>query len=254
MSIVAERSLRCLGRGFDVSCDFRPEYCRGKERLVMINEEEKRELAVPGFGVFKDVSVDIKCDKGDRIRYQSDVLGFNQMSELFNHRNSMAGKIPSGLFNYMFDFGGSTWADDASRTKCLAMDGYFINLFELRIERRKLALDDHVIKAVPSTWDPSAIARFIENYGTHVIVGLSVGGLDVIYVKQGRSSTLSSSELKQHLDKLGDQLFTGTCALPPLHGKSKEHKLKVPEAFNVFDPNNRVVEGITPVSCKDVST
>lgn len=80
MSGVVERALRCLGRGFDVTCDFRPKYCKGKERLVVINEEERRELFVPGFGAFEDVPVDIKCDKGDRIRYQSDVLEFNRVS------------------------------------------------------------------------------------------------------------------------------------------------------------------------------
>nr|XP_018679115.1 PREDICTED: MACPF domain-containing protein At1g14780-like isoform X2 [Musa acuminata subsp. malaccensis] len=251
MSGVVERALTCLGRGFDVSCDFRPEYCRGKERLVVINEDEKRELAVPGFGLCKDVSVDVKCDKGDRVRYQSDVLEFNQMSELFNHRSSLAGKIPSGLFNYAFAFDGSTWAQDASNTKFLAMDGYFITLFELRIEHQPLALVDHVVKAVPSTWDPCAIARFIENYGTHIIVGLSVGGQDVVYVKQDQSSSLPPSELKQQLDKLGDQLFTGSCALPPFYWKSKEHKLKVPEAFNVFDLHKNGVKGVAPVVCKD---
>lgn len=90
-----------------------------------------------------------------------------QMSELFNHRSSLAGKIPSGLFNYAFAFDGSTWAQDASNTKFLAMDGYFITLFELRIEHQPLALVDHVIKAVPSTWDPCGIARYAKNYRQH---------------------------------------------------------------------------------------
>ncbi|RWV88724.1 hypothetical protein GW17_00049163 [Ensete ventricosum] len=252
MSGAVETALRCLGRGFDVACDFRPEYCRGKQRLLVINEEEKREIAVPGFGALKDVSVDIKCDKGDRIRYQSDVLEFNQMSELFNHRSSMAGKIPSGLFNYMFDLDGRAWAQEASNTKCLAIDGYFITLLELRIEHHPLALADHVVRDVPSTWDPCAIARFIETYGTHIIMGLSVGGQDVVSVKQDHSSSLSACELRQHLERLGDQLFTGKCALPPFHRRSKEHELKVPEAFNVFDLQKQNVKGIAPVFCKDL--
>ncbi|RWW52471.1 hypothetical protein BHE74_00041121 [Ensete ventricosum] len=252
MSGAVETALRCLGRGFDVACDFRPEYCRGKQRLLVINEEEKREIAVPGFGTLKDVSVDIKCDKGDRIRYQSDVLEFNQMSELFNHRSSMAGKIPSGLFNYMFDLDGRAWAQEASNTKCLAIDGYFITLLELRIEHHPLALADHVVRDVPLTWDPCAIARFIETYGTHIIMGLSVGGQDVVSVKQDHSSSLSACELRQHLERLGDQLFTGKCALPPFHRRSKEHELKVPEAFNVFDLQKQNVKGIAPVFCKDL--
>ncbi|THU47347.1 hypothetical protein C4D60_Mb09t14530 [Musa balbisiana] len=254
MSGAVETALRCLGRGFDVASDFRPEYCRGKERLLVINEEEKREIAVPGFGTFKDVSVDIKS-YFMHVKEASLLLIEKQrdeiMSELFNHRSSMAGKIPSGLFNYMFDMDGCAWAQEASNTKCLAMDGYFIALLELRIQHQPLALVDHVVRDVPSTWDPGAIARFIETYGTHVIMGLSVGGQDVVYVKQDHSSSLSPRELRQHLDRLGDELFTGTCALPPFHWRSKEHKLKVPEAFNVFDLQKQNVKGIAPVFCKD---
>jgi hypothetical protein len=54
-----------------------------------------------------------------------------------------------------------------------------------------------------------------------------LGGQDVVYVKQDRSSPLSPSEIKEHLDRLGDQLFTGTCTLPPSNRKLREHKSKV---------------------------
>jgi hypothetical protein len=57
-----------------------------------------------------------------------------------------------------------------------------------------------------------------------------MGGQDVVYVKQDKSSPLSPSEIKEHLDRLGDQLFTGTCTLPPSH-KSKDHKFKVHFSF-----------------------
>jgi hypothetical protein len=53
-----------------------------------------------------------------------------------------------------------------------------------------------------------------------------MGGQDVVYVKQDRSSPLSPAEIKAHLDRLGNQLFTGACAMPPLHCKSKD-KFKV---------------------------
>lgn len=66
--------------------------------------------------------------------------------------------------------------------------------------------------------------RFIEKYGTHIIVGLSIGGQDVVLVKQDNSSNLGPSELKKHLDDLGDQLFTGTCNFTP---NIKEQKNKV---------------------------
>ncbi|XP_010271240.1 PREDICTED: MACPF domain-containing protein At1g14780 [Nelumbo nucifera] len=248
---IVEKALSSLGRGFDVTSDFRLKYCKGKRRLVLLNEAEKREVAIPGFGVYGDVSVDIKCDKGDRTRYQSDVLEFNQMSEWFNQKSSLPGKIPSGLFNSMFGFNSNSWARDAAATKCLALDCYYIILFNLHIDRYPLVLCDEVRKAVPSSWDPSALARFIENYGTHVIVGLGIGGLDVVLVRQDQSSNLEPAEIKKHLESLGDQLFTGACTLP-LHSRSKDHnKKKAPEAFNVFDPKPVFVDSFSSVTSKD---
>lgn len=66
--------------------------------------------------------------------------------------------------------------------------------------------------------------RFIENFGTHILVGLSIGGKDLVLVKQDVSSNLEPSELKKHLDELGNQIFNGTCNFLP---KSKEQKYKV---------------------------
>ncbi|XP_043704055.1 MACPF domain-containing protein At1g14780 [Telopea speciosissima] len=253
---IVERALSSLGKGFDITSDFRLKFCKGKERLVLINEEEKRDLTIPGFGVLKDVSLDIKCDKGDRSRCQSDVLGFNQMSEYLNQKGSVAGKIPSGLFDAMFGYSGSSWAYDASVTKSLAIDGYFITLFNLHIDRYPLILSDEVTKAIPATWDPSALARFIENYGTHIIVGLEIGGLDVVLVRQDKSSTLQTSEVKKHLDDLGDQLFTGTCPLSFSSNQPKEsprpYKIKAPEAFNVFNPQQpMLLDSFSSVTAKD---
>jgi len=175
------------------------------------------------------------------------------MSEVFNQRSSVEGKIPSGQFNACFDLDSGSWAQDASSTKCLAMDGYFISLFDLRLDRRQLALAGHVLRDVPAAWDPAAIASFIDKYGTHVVVGLSMGGQDVVYVRQHASSPLSPSEIRGHLDRLGDQLFTGACAVPPPHCKSKS-KFKMPEAFNVFDAQvaQQRLQGITTlVSSKE---
>lgn len=83
-----------------------------------------------------------------------------QMSTFFNQRSSLSGKIPNGLFNAMFGFGSASWAKDATDTKCLALDGYFISLFNLRIDRCSLKLRDQIRKDVPTTWQPHAIARF----------------------------------------------------------------------------------------------
>ncbi|WVZ81743.1 hypothetical protein U9M48_029085 [Paspalum notatum var. saurae] len=255
-----EKAARCLGSGVDMTGDLRLKHCKKGSGGCLVQRSGKamatEKIVLPGFGVAADVTADVKCGRGDRIRFKSDVLEFNKMSEVFNHRNSVAGnsKIPSGLFNSCFDLESGSWAEDAAATKCLAFDGYFISLLDLRLDCRPLALADHVVRDVPAAWDPSAIASFIEKYGTHIVVGLSLGGQDVVYVKQDKTSPLSPSEIKEHLDRLGDQLFSGTCPLPPSHCKSRDSKFKVPEAFNVFDAQvtQPRIEGMaTPVSCKE---
>ena len=80
------------------------------------------------------------------------------MSEQFNQELSLTGKIPSGLFNAMFEFTGS-WQKDAAHNKTLAFDGVFITLYTVALEKSQMFLCDHVKKAVPSTWDPAALAR-----------------------------------------------------------------------------------------------
>uniref|UniRef100_A0ACD5YYN9 Uncharacterized protein n=2 Tax=Avena sativa TaxID=4498 RepID=A0ACD5YYN9_AVESA len=250
----AEKTVRCLGLGFDMTCDLRLKFCKDSGGSVVARSSgETAPVSVPGVGVVRDMPDDVKCGKGDRVRFKSDALEFNKMSEVFNQRSSVEGKIPSGQFNACFDLDSGSWAQDASSTKCLAMDGYFISLFDLRLDRRQLALAGHVLRDVPAAWDPAAIASFIDKYGTHVIVGLSMGGQDVVYVRQDASSPLSPSEIRGHLDRLGDQLFTGACAVPPPHCKSRS-KFKMPEAFNVFDAQvaQQRLQGITTlVSSKE---
>ncbi|KAM7255159.1 hypothetical protein ACFE04_020400 [Oxalis oulophora] len=259
---IAERAVKSLGKGFDLTSDFRLKYC--KEMLVLLNQTDKRDLILPSsssssssstsFGPIKDVSIDIKCDKGDRIRYQSDILQFNQMSELFNQSSSLSGKIPSGMFNTMFGFQTGSWAADASNTKNLAYDGYNIVLFNVHLHRYPLLLSDEVRNAVPSSWDPSELARFIEKYGTHIIVGLSVGGKDAVLVRQDKSSNIDPSQLKQHLDDLGDQIFTGTCNFNPKNTKDhkfKDFNSKVPKAFDVFNPQIVASNCSSTINTKD---
>lgn len=162
--VIIQKALDSLGKGFDLSSDFRLKFCKGDHRLIVLNETQTRELSVPGFGSINNVPIDIKCDKGDRTRYQSDILDFNQMSELFNQKCSVPGKIPSGMFNAMFGFQSGSWAMDAANTKHLGFDGYFISLFTVHIHRYPLILADDVRNAVPSTWDPLAISRYIYKF------------------------------------------------------------------------------------------
>ncbi|KAL8100704.1 MACPF domain-containing protein At1g14780-like [Apium graveolens] len=243
---IVRSALDSLGKGFDLTSDFRLKYCKGKDSLVSLTRDQTKQLSVPGFGEFNDVSADIKCGKGDRTRYQSDILDFNQMSEFMNQKCSVPGKIPSGWFNSMFGFESESWESDAAKTKYLGLDGYFILFFDLHINRYPLQLLDEVQNAVPSTWDPSSLARFIETYGTHIIVGLGIGGQDTIVVRQDKSSNLEASELKKNLYELGDQLFNGTCTFTP-----KDQKHKAAPAFNVFDHQSPYIDNLSSVKTKN---
>ncbi|XP_021745522.1 MACPF domain-containing protein At1g14780-like [Chenopodium quinoa] len=249
---IIDKSIASLGKGFDLTSDFRLRYCKGNQRIVLLNEDQKKQLFVPGFGTLKQpVSIDIKCDKGDHTRHQSDILDFNQMSEFFNRISAISGKIPSGLFNSMFKFESGSWAKNAANVKLLGLDGYSIVLFDMHIDRYPLQLSDEVLNDVPSTWDPPAIARFIEKYGTHVIVGISIGGQDMVLVKQDKTSKLESSELRKHLYELGDQLFTGTCPIAPKNRKTKEPRRKVPSAFNIYQQQAALSDSLSAITSKD---
>lgn len=69
--------------------------------------------------------------------------------------------------------------------------------------------------------------RFIKTYGTHIIVEMGIGGQDVICVKQSHSSTVSTADLKLHLEDLGDFLFSDGKNHSPIHRKTKDGKSKV---------------------------
>ncbi|KVH90948.1 Membrane attack complex component/perforin (MACPF) domain-containing protein [Cynara cardunculus var. scolymus] len=230
-------ALDYLGLGFDVASDFRLKFakrCPDGGRLVELNESRKRDIVLPGGGAtISGVSEDIRCDKGDRIRFKSDVLEFNKMSELLNQKSSIQGKVPSGYFNALFDLSGA-WLNDVAEAKYLAFDGYFISLYYLHLTATPPVLQERVKKSVPTYWNPLLLARFIQTYGTHIIVGMAVGGQDLICVKQKASSTISSAELRGYLDDLGDSLFSDGRSPSLIERKTRDGKQK----------------GLTVIECK----
>ncbi|CAO2045786.1 unnamed protein product [Urochloa humidicola] len=252
---VGEAAVRALGAGFDLTSDFRLRFAKAAEgkRLVEL-AVETRDVTLPGAGgaTLRGVPRDIGVDKGDRIRFRSDVLEFNQMSELLNQKCSVQGKVPSGYFNALYELTGA-WLNDAKETKHLAFDGYFISLYNLHLKASPLVLRNEVKKAVPSKWDPVALAWFIKTYGTHIIIEVAIGGQDVICVKQSHSSTVSAADLKLHLEDLGDFLFSDGKNHSPIHRKTKDGKSKVPDVFVriVQQPNNLHLSTYSETSTKD---
>ncbi|KAK6914380.1 Membrane attack complex component/perforin (MACPF) domain [Dillenia turbinata] len=287
------RAVESLGLGFDLTSDFRLKFAKGGGRLVVLDEVNKRDIVVPAVGggiTIPNVSQDIRFDKGDQIRFKSDVLQFNQMSELLNQKSSLQGKVPSGYFNSIFNFSGA-WLNDSADTKCLAFDGYFISLYYLHLIASQLVLQDRVRKSVPSRWDPASLSRseycvvsgtyaklslahgqtailcgppsepvwdkvphdrFIQTYGTHVIVGMAVGGQDVVCVRQNHSSTIPAAELKGYLEELGDSLFSDGRSPSLLEQKLKDGKRNVPEVFSrILQSNPMQLSSVTETSSKD---
>jgi hypothetical protein len=81
--IVEMRALEALGKGFDLTSDFRLKFAKGSKRLVAVDEFNKRDIVIPGGPTICGVPQDIRCDKGDRLRFKSDVLEFNQVCLFF---------------------------------------------------------------------------------------------------------------------------------------------------------------------------
>ncbi|KAK8522386.1 hypothetical protein V6N12_056096 [Hibiscus sabdariffa] len=199
-----------IGCGYNLALDLRLKHCYedGKDSpLVEFEDVGCYDVALPGGISVRNVSKLIKCNQGKCMRNKSDVISFQQMSEQFNHGSSLSGKIPSGLFNAMFDFSGC-WHKDALNTKTLAFDGIFVTLYSVTVEKSQMVLRDHVKEAVPSSWEPAALARFIRTFGTHIIVGVEMGGKDVIYVKQQHSSIVQPADVYANLKKLADEKFS----------------------------------------------
>ncbi|KAK8946870.1 MACPF domain-containing protein [Platanthera zijinensis] len=205
----AEIAIASIGLGYDVAADIRLKYCKRESPdpcLIELDGDATQDIVLPGGITVPSVPKAIKCDKGERMRFRSDVLSFQQMSEQFNQELSLSGKIPSGLFNHMFEFSNS-WQKDAANTKTLAFDGWFITLYTVALAKSHIELRTHVKESVPSSWDPAALARFIEKFGTHIIVGVKMGGKDVIYARQQHSSNLLPVEVQKRLKEMADKRF-----------------------------------------------
>ncbi|XP_027335000.1 MACPF domain-containing protein CAD1-like isoform X2 [Abrus precatorius] len=205
----ATNALQALGRGFDVNFDTRLLYCKGVSgsRVVEIDEEHHRNLCLHDDVVVPTVSWDIGSFPEPVLRQSSGVRSFQEMVDYFNERANISGSFPLGSFNSAFSFTGSKDVD-AAATKTLSSDGFYIPLAKVQLKKSRLILQENVKKAVPVNWDPLSLASFIENFGTHVITSITIGGKDVIYVKQHHTSPLSKLEIKNYIEDIGNQRFS----------------------------------------------
>lgn len=54
---------------------------------------------------------------------------------------------------------------------------------------------------------PCSLFSFIENFGTHIVTSVTIGGKDEIYIKQHHSSQLSASDIEKYVKDIGGQRF-----------------------------------------------
>lgn len=81
------------------------------------------------------------------------------MVKHFNKKADLLGNIPLGSFNSAFNFTGSKHID-ATSTKSLSVDGYVIPLAKFQLTKCSWVLQENVVKAIPTSWDPSSLARY----------------------------------------------------------------------------------------------
>ncbi|CAI0475647.1 unnamed protein product [Linum tenue] len=242
-----QNSIQALGRGFDVTSDIRLLYCKGApgSRLIQIDEHRTRDLVAAGHGVvLPNASVDIECSMGARSIERIPVCSFHEMAEQFNEQSGVSGRIPLGSFNAMFNFTGS-WQVDAAATKSLAMVGHFIPLYKVQLAKANLILQEEVKKAVPYSWDPASLASFIESYGTHIVTSATIGGRDVVYIRQHQSSPLTASDIETYVKDIADQRFQGGDDLEQSHAKWADTVQFAPDVINMtFTPIASLLEGV----------
>lgn len=73
----AQKAVAAIGSGYDLCYDLRLNSC--KPVLIELDRTRTRDLVVPGGAVVPNVSTSIKCDKGERTKFRSDVVSFNQV-------------------------------------------------------------------------------------------------------------------------------------------------------------------------------
>ncbi|KAL0398562.1 UNVERIFIED_CONTAM: MACPF domain-containing protein NSL1 [Sesamum radiatum] len=204
--VAAERAVSVIGFGYDLTSDIRLSACKpgpSGSGLIEMDRARTKELVVPGNVVVSNVSASIKCDKGERTRFSSDALSFNQIK---------------------------------------------YDLQTIRLKLLTMIIGFCSICSDVGAFQPGIISVwFIEKYGTHVIVGVKMGGKDVIHIKQLQNSNLQPAEVQKLLKQLADERFCedgkenlmvnpGTSSGKPKVEQSMIWDLQLPFASTVRPP------------------
>lgn len=74
-------AINAIGLGYDITNDIRLKHCRRESPDPCLIElgDQIQDIVLPGGLSVPNVAKSIKCDKGERIRFRSDVLSFQQV-------------------------------------------------------------------------------------------------------------------------------------------------------------------------------
>lgn len=82
----AQAAIESIGLGYDLTVDLRLKYCKSTSlsdpRLIAVDDDQLRDIAVPGGFCIPQVPKSIKFDKGERMRFGSDVFSFQQVEKV----------------------------------------------------------------------------------------------------------------------------------------------------------------------------
>ena len=93
----AQQAIHSIGLGFDITQDIYFSNCKRGQRLIVVDENQCRDLNIPGGISIPNVPNSIKCAKGESVRIHSDVFSLQQV------RYSDCNK-PTNLCKMLFDF------------------------------------------------------------------------------------------------------------------------------------------------------
>ncbi|XP_044413033.1 MACPF domain-containing protein At4g24290 [Triticum aestivum] len=86
----AESAIRSIGLGYDVAAYVRLKFCKQRgspdPSLIELDRDGTQDIVLPGsLTTVAGVPKSIKCDKGERMRFRSDVLSFQQVRRATTH-------------------------------------------------------------------------------------------------------------------------------------------------------------------------
>lgn len=65
-----------------------------------------------------------------------------------------------------------------------------------------------VLNLSHNIWFKVISVSFIENYGTHIVTSATIGGRDIVYIRQHQASPLSVTDIENYLNDIGEQRFS----------------------------------------------